>query len=341
MASTVNIELDSVVGEVSERRRNRGDMNVATMTLVLFFDRDDVGPWACERTHALAVKHPSRVIVLDATQAGSQHRVASECEAHAECVKTRGDWIELGVAGSPPEALSSAVAALSLPEAPVALIWAASANASDPRFEALSQRARSLVYNSSVLDSGDASLRDLLHFAKAHPNVTLSDLSYLRLAPWQESIALFFDARNVIRELFDLRRVEITCGSDSEAYYLLGWLASRLEWTPCSPDSFCNRFGVTIDFSIVREGLPRRIRGVTLSSSQTQFLAQTKSENAEAIMLSVSGAQQHPNRCCPIYDIDVAALVERAILTGHQDKVFVESLMAAGEVLARRKTNNE
>jgi glucose-6-phosphate dehydrogenase assembly protein OpcA len=315
-------------------------MNVATMTLVLFVDRDDIGQLARERTHALATKHPSRVIVLDASQPESLRRVSKECEAHPDCPQARGDWIELGVSSSTPGAIATAVAALSLPEAPVVLVWAASEYASDPRFAALSERARTVVYGSSMLEEGDRALRELYRFVKAKPDVWVADFAYLRLAPWQESIALFFDAKNVIRELFDLRRVEIRCGSDAEAYYLIGWLASRLEWSPCTPDSFCNRFGVTINFSIVREGAPRSIRSVALASSQTQFLAEVTGESCDAILLRVSGAQEHCDRVHPITNSDVATLVERAILTGRQDKVFAESLLAAGEVLARRKKDS-
>jgi len=332
----MSLDLHSVLGEITERRRNRSDMNVATMTVVVFFDEGTIGEWARDRTHALAVKHPSRVIVLDATESSDLHRVGAECEAHGECVKTRGDWIELGVKNSTAEMLRSAVATLALPEAPVVLIWVASGIGHDPRFTTLSSQMRTVVYNSSLLDIGEASLRELIDFVKANPNVAISDLAYLRLAPWQECIALFFDHKDVVRELFDLRRVEIACGSDAEAYDLLGWLASRLEWAPCSADAFCNRFGTQIDFAIVREGQARRIRSIVLTSSQTRFAAEADA-TADSIMLRVSGDRRHPDRCRPINNIDIAALVERAILTGHHDKVFVESLLAAGQILERRK----
>ena len=335
----MSLDLHSVLGEIAERRRSRSDASVATMTVVVFFSDPGIGQCVRDRTHALAVKHPSRVIVLDGTQDHAMQVVENACDAHEDCVKTRGDWIELGVKDSSPEMLRSAVSTLCLPEAPVILIWAAAGIGDDARFATLSERMRTVVYNSSVLECDDRALRELVTFVKAHPNLSVGDLAYLRLAPWQESIALFFDAKDVIRELFDLRRVEIVCGSDAEAFYLLGWLASRLEWTPCSPDALCNRFGVHIDFSIQREGYARRLRRVALKSSETEFVAEVDGKNAEAIILTVTGAKQHPRRARPINNVDMATLVERAILTGHQDRVFVESLMAAGEILQRRKVN--
>lgn len=333
----MSLDLHGVLHDLGERRRNRREMNVATMTVVVFFDDPDVGEWARDRTHALAVKHPSRVIVLDGTRESDLHAVAAECAEHADCVKTRGDWIELGVAGSSPEMLLSAISTLSLPEAPVVLIWVAQGIGEDPRFAALSKTMRTVVYNSSVLHDGDLALRELVTFVQYHPGVSIADLAYLRLAPWQEAVAIFFDHKDVVPELFDLRRVEICCGSASEAYYLIGWLASRLEWTPVEHGVFRNRFGTHIEFDFQREGRARRIRRIALHSSSTAFTAEIDDENAEAICLTVRGEKSHPDRCRPINNIDIASLVERAILTAHSDRVFFESLLAAGDVLARRK----
>jgi glucose-6-phosphate dehydrogenase assembly protein OpcA len=333
---TVGLDVRSVLDELAQRRRERHGVNVATMTMVVFFDDPAVGQWARDRTHALAVKHPSRVIVLDGTADGTR-QVGATCEGHEDCVGTRGDWIELGVKGGSPGVLQSAVAALCLPEAPVVLFWVADGIERDARFPALSQHVRTVVYNSSVLDSGARGLLELIAFAADRPEAPICDVAYLRLAPWQESVALFFDAKHVIRDLFDLRRVEIACGSDPEAYYLLGWLASRLEWQACGPEQFCNRFGTTIDFAVTREGAPRRIRRIALTSARTHFVAVADGERADAIALKVSGEHAQGDRCRPINNIDIASLVERAILTGHSDRVFRDSLRAAGDILSRQR----
>ena len=203
----MSLDVHSVLGEITERRRNRRDMNVATMTVVVFFNDPQVGDWARDRTHALAVKHPSRVIILDGTQDHAVQVVGSDCATHADCIKTRGDWIELGIKDASSEGVQSAVAALCLPEAPVVLIWVAAGIGDDPRFATLSERMRTVVFNSSVLDCDDRALRELVTFVKAHPTVSIGDLAYLRLAPWQESIALFFDGKDVIRELLDRKSV--------------------------------------------------------------------------------------------------------------------------------------
>ena len=334
MSNTVQ----SMLGELTERRKARHErMEVALMTLVAFFEDAAVGNWLRDRIHSLAVKHPSRVILMDGSQSETAyHVVSSTCDRHDECAMTRGEWVELGVAGDDPDTLRSTIAALALPQTPVVLIWAAEKIGHDARFAGISPHARTIVYNSSVLGNDEGGLRELVEFEHEHPDVFVNDLAYLRLAPWQESVALFFDGRNVIRELFDVRRVEIASGSAAEAYYLLGWLASRLEWVPCAADRFCNRFGTEIEFALAHEGRPRRIRRIALHSSSSHFVAELQTDDPCAIALTVTGAAAHPNRYHPILDLGTAALIERAILAGNKDRIFHDTLLAASEILARR-----
>jgi glucose-6-phosphate dehydrogenase assembly protein OpcA len=321
----MTLDLQPVLDELTERRKMRGDdMNVATMTIVVFFEDQTIGDLARNRIHTLASKHPSRVIVLDGTQQQSLHQVEAD------------DWIELGVKDCSPAMLSSAVGTLRLPEAPVVLLWIAAGISHDARFAALSEQVRTVVYNSSLIDLADHALREFIGYVEAHPELAVSDIPYLRLEPWQESVATLFDAKDVVEELFDLRHVEVACGSDPEAFYLLGWLASRLQWTPCAPNALRNRFGTQVDFTVVREGEPRRIRRIALSSSRSSFTAEVD-EGGGTICLHATGSARKAQRYHPINDPGIATLVERAILWGPHDPVFHDALVAAGEILAQRK----
>lgn len=233
-------------------------MHVATMTLVMLFEDETIGELARDRIRTLSSKHPSRVIVLDACR---DERLQS-IEA--------GDWIELGVKTSGPEMLRSAVSTLRLPDAPIVLLWIACGIGSDARFASLSDLAETIVYNSSLLDDGHAALCELVEYVEQHSQLPLADIPYLRLAPWQESIAIFFDGKNVA-ELGQLRRVEISCGSDPEAFYLLGWLASRLQWTPQTADALHDAAGETVAFQIRRAGEPRRISARRVEHLELEF----------------------------------------------------------------------
>jgi glucose-6-phosphate dehydrogenase assembly protein OpcA len=319
-----SLDLSPILDELTESSRERGrDASVATMTIVVFFENPAIGELARERIRMLASKHPSRVIVLDASQSQQTYRVEGS------------DWVELGVKDSGPEVLRSAVAALRLPEAPVVLTWIAPGIGTDPRFANLCENVQTVVYNSSLLDVGHAALCELIEYVDVHPDLPLADIAYLRLAPWQESVAIFFDG-NAASELADLERIEIACGSEPEAFYLLGWLASRLGWTPASSNSLVSLLGKRIAFDIRREGHPRRIFRVALGSARSTFVAQLDRDE-ETILLSVTGSSKHGPRYRRIDNLSIPALVERAILSGRNDRIFQTALAAAGAILAQQE----
>lgn len=315
------MKLKTVLEELTERARERGsEASAATMTLVVFFEDATIGALARDRIRTLAAKHPSRVILLDGTQDEAMQRVE------------RNDWIELGVENSGAEVLQSAANALRLPEAPVVLLWIAPGIGDDERFVALSHGARTVVYNSSLVDVGHRALEELIEYVERHPDLPIADIAYLRLGPWQESVAILFDGEEAA-ELLDLACVEITCGSEPESLYLLGWLASRLGWKPRSADSFTAPSGRSVRFALRREGEPRRIWRVALRSTRSTFVAEMN-ERGETIHLTVTGDRTKPPRLRAINNPGVAGLLERAILTGHYDRIFQASLAVAGEVLA-------
>ena len=310
-----------VLKELDERARERGGgVYVATMTIIVFFEDAAIGALARDRIHTLAAKHPSRVILFDATQSEGMHHVEGD------------DWIEIGAKGSSAALLGGAANALRLPEAPVILLWVAPGIGDDERFCELSRDARTVVYNSSLVDAGNGALRQLVEYVERHPELPLADIAYLRLAPWQESVAILFDGEESC-ELLDLTRVEIGCGSEPEGLYLLGWLASRLGWKPGSADSLTGPDGKPIAFEIRREGELRRIARVALTSPRSTFAAEAD-PHGETINLSVTGGHAKPPRLRAINNPGVAALVERAILSSHNDRVFQASLAAAGAILA-------
>jgi len=320
------LDLQPVIERLSESHRERGtEASVATMTIVVFFEDPELGELARERIRTLAGKHPSRVIVLDGSQSLQPYRVENF------------DWIELGVAGSDAQVLRSAVCTLRLPEAPVVLAWIAPGIDDDPRFSMLCENVQTVVYNSSLVDTGHTALCELVDYVEAHSDLPLADIAYLRLAPWQECVAIFFDG-GAAGELAQLQQIEITCGSEPEAYYLLGWLASRLQWKPATPGAFLNSSGKRVAFEIRRDGPPRRILRVRLASAQSSFTAELDADE-QTILLSAGGSSAHAPRYRRIDNVGIPALVERAILWGRNDRIFQEALAAAGDILATARTS--
>ena len=318
------LDVHPLLDALSEAKNTAGEASASTMTLVIFFEEQRIADWVRDRTHAIAQKHPSRVVIFDGS------RVAGD--QHAEPHQARGEWVEVGVKDVDADGLAAAMAALALPDAPIVLTWLASSVEHDGRFAHLAPLAQTVLVSSSVLTADPGPMRDFIAFVDANPGVRVQDLSYLRLASWQELIAEFFDEPDFARELAAIDRVEIAGGSDAEQYYLLGWLASRLEWTPCASDQFCNREGAIVHFTMQREGPPRRLTRIVLHSAHAEFRAHTLADDPEAVCLDVTGELARPQRCAPLHSLDIATLVERGILTTPRDPVFEATLQSVKHI---------
>jgi glucose-6-phosphate dehydrogenase assembly protein OpcA len=322
----VSVDTQAILDELNQHRLNRRSTSASTMTLVSFIEDSDLSEVVRERTRALADKHPSRAIILDASQPLGTYRTDGSVE--------RGEWIEVGVKGADAAHLASIARALALGEAPLVVHWAANGVGSDERFIALADRARVIVCNSSLVEPGTGTLRELGSYAKEHPAAHLHDLAFLRLAPWQECIASFFDDVAAAEDLLHLDRVAIACGTDAEAYYLLGWLGSRLGWSPRERGRFDNRFGDPISYRIERAGEPRRPGHVSLANNASCFTVElVTSDGTQMLETRVTGQRARPARRTPINGIDVPTMIERAILLlGQRNDVFHDSLQSVAAI---------
>jgi glucose-6-phosphate dehydrogenase assembly protein OpcA len=300
-----------------------GGLNVATMGMLVFVDDKPLTQWARERVAAIAHQYAGRVIVFNA------------CETeNAPAATDESDWIEFGVRDCSVDRMHGLAEEFLPTGVPRVLLWVASKTQSDERFVTLAPEMHSILLDSSRTSESADSLRDLVSYSSAHDARIVHDFAYLRLAPWQEIVADFFDEPTFVDDLFDLRRITIASGSDAESYYLLGWLASRLDWEPTVERQFRHRrAGQSIDYAIEREGSARRVRRVTLESSGTRFEAALCEKDSAAVSLEVSGAKKRPDRVAPLHDVDVTSLVERAILHEQGDPVFFDSLTMAGKLL--------
>jgi 6-phosphogluconolactonase len=323
------IEVQPLLDELARAHAQSGGVTTtATMTFVLFVDDPEVASWARERTRAIADKHPSRVIIFDATQRPGQHNVDT---SHA-----RGEWIEVGAGQSRGEELAGALGSLELPEAPLVLAWIAANLSRDPRFPVMAQHADTVICGTSAINPDTSQLRDLIAYTEGCPECEIRDVAYLRLGPWQELVAELFDEPQFANEIGNIRSVEVTCGSDAEMYYLLGWLASRLGWSPAAPNQFSNVSGNLVRFDLARRGEPRRLQRVALATQNLSFVAETVANDPSVARLSITGSDRPHERFAPVRSLDIASLVERAILTQHRDEMFRESLSMAKHILERQ-----
>jgi len=296
---------------------------VATTTInfLVVIDDDAHRQWVLDRVTLIDDKHPARTIVLDTLSTG-------------DAAKLNHDRIEIATGGMNPDDVRSLVQGLMIPEIPSVLWWTGDEIVDQPLFDPLIDIVDALVIDSSGSRTDNRTVRDLADFSQRRPTVALRDLAWMRLRPWQDMIAHFFDDPNLMEELFAIRNLEIVSGSEAEALYLGGWLASRLGWTACAHDEFCDRDGVTIPFTHRREGVGRRVRRVSVETGASTYVAALTPSDEGVVSVGVSGEKARPDRLVPLQAIDNASLIERAILEPPADEVFETALSMVGKILS-------
>ncbi|MDQ2992101.1 MAG: glucose-6-phosphate dehydrogenase assembly protein OpcA [Candidatus Eremiobacteraeota bacterium] len=259
------------------------------MTFVVYVDDASIVKEAQLRAEALIEKHPARLVLVD-----------------------------FSTSKATPEELKSTTHAQIVPDVPTVLFWAGKESVRDPNFFALNELADILVLDSSRGSGDIESLRQLIEYFAQGRRSKVQDLAYLRLAPWQEMIATFFDDVELAPDLGKIESVEIVAGSPAEQYYLLGWLASRLSWKPDM-----------VKFVLRSKGEPRRVYDVALTSADSTYRACLEECKGRVVCLTVEGSHARERHCETLHDVSIVALVEQAILRPGTSDVFRATLDAA------------
>jgi glucose-6-phosphate dehydrogenase assembly protein OpcA len=327
------IDVEVLLGELAEQRKDRGGISTTTLNVVAFLEGDErLLQQLTNRTDQLAERYSARTVLLVASLQAQAHTVQARCNEVNDTLLTHSEQIQLGVSDVGAAELRSIVHALVVPNVRTVLLWGGK-HVADPRFTALADIAHIVVLFSSATCSGADALRELLPLQGTPVAAKIRDLAYMRLLPWQDLVAQFFDDEELAGELPQISRVDITCGSEPEAYYLVGWLASRLSWSPCGHSEFCNPEGMRIDVGVSIEGPPRRVRSVCLRSAHSVFGATIEKDADDLVCLTVEGEKRRPQRCLPLHDLDIISLLERAIFSTVDDVVYGETVAMAGRYL--------
>ncbi|MBV8750911.1 MAG: glucose-6-phosphate dehydrogenase assembly protein OpcA [Candidatus Eremiobacteraeota bacterium] len=329
-SSTVPTSLEAIRGELSHAK-----LSTSTLNLIVWVDDPERREWVLERADKLGRKHPSFTLVLDNTgarQSGATITTGWHDAEHAQ-VTVRGERVEVDVAGATPETIVSYVAALCSATVPTLLWWTGSIEENESVFLALLPFAGTLLVDSSGEVREASEVRQLAQFHVEHPEVALRDLAWLRLGPWRDMIANFFDDPNLLSELYSIRRLRISSGSDAEACYLAGWLASRLGWSATGRDTFADGEGNIVQFERTRAGEIRRVQSVCLDSETSWYHGEVTDEEPNVVRVWVEGEHARDPRLFTLQAIDNASLLERAVLESGTDELFETALRSAGTLL--------
>jgi glucose-6-phosphate dehydrogenase assembly protein OpcA len=189
----------------------------------------------------LGYRHPSRALVIVPAPDATGPMLDASVSAHCHATNGNGsdqvcyEEVVLTVRGEAAEHLGGIVAPLLIHDLPTHAWWPGDPPFADPIFDQLVELADRVI-----IDSGDFDdlLLGLRRLATLRRRSGIGDLSWRRLAWWQELTAQFFDAPRFRRYLPNLNRIRLRyaggdgggTGSLAQALLYAGWFASRLGW---------------------------------------------------------------------------------------------------------------
>ena len=327
-SSTVGTSLEAIRAELA-----RGKLATSTFNFIVWIDDPVRRDWIRERAGMLSEKYPSFTLILDNTgvRAGDATVTTGAHNPYA-AITVRGERVEIDVSGLDAATIAGYVTGLCTSGVETVLWWSGFKESSRATFFALLPLIGTLVVDSSGGLRDESALRALAGFHAEHLEVALRDLAWMRLRPWQDMIANFFDDETLLGELFTIRALFIASGSDSEALYLGGWLASRLGWTATGRDAFADSAGKPIAFNRRREGEIRRVQSICLDSETSWYHGEV-TEDPGVVRVWVEGVYAREPRLFPLQAIDNASLLERAVLESGCDELFETALRSAATLL--------
>jgi glucose-6-phosphate dehydrogenase assembly protein OpcA len=300
---------------------------MTTMNLVVWIDSEAKRDWVIERATKVSAKHPSRTIILDSSPG---HIGAHVRPIDVDDPTHQSSFIDIGVADIPPWDACELATSLVIPHLPTVLWWSADSLNADTAFRCFFDNASTAVVDSSLGVRDASTIAELSEFYEDHHNVALRDLAWMRLHPWQDIIAHFFDDPALREELFSIQKLRIVSGSDAEAIYLAGWLASRLGWNATAHDRFADRNGNAVAFEHERSGQPRRVHSVALTTATSVYQGDVDTTDPTVVRVWVEGANARDMRIFPLQAVDNASLIEQAALEGGgTDEIFETALRTA------------
>ncbi|MGV2827594.1 glucose-6-phosphate dehydrogenase assembly protein OpcA [Myxosarcina sp. GI1(2024)] len=186
---------------------------------------------------AIAASNPCRIITLCpilGEDTGVKAQVSAYCPVNKRSSNTLVccEYITLSGTTEALERIGGIIEALAIADLPKYLWWKAAATPDLPLFKRLVGSSDTVIFDSSGFIHPETDLKLLAELQKQE--ATLADLNWRRLAPWQELTAAAFDPPERRAAIYEVDKVTIDyeLGNQAQALMFLGWVASRLKWTP-------------------------------------------------------------------------------------------------------------
>jgi glucose-6-phosphate dehydrogenase assembly protein OpcA len=217
------------------KEKEAGQLSVENKTAAVQYTPDSQGAIA----DAIASANPCRIIAL-VPSLGQDEGVKAQVSAYCPVNKKNKnsliccEYITLSGTAEALERIGGIITGLTIGDLPKFVWWKATPSPEYGLFKRLVSYCDSIIFDSSSFAQQETNLAYLAQML--HQGVTLADLNWRRLAPWQELSAEAFDPPERRAEIYEVDKVTIDyeCGNQAQALMFLGWLASRLNWQPTS-----------------------------------------------------------------------------------------------------------
>lgn len=237
-----DVSIEDIEQELNKIWSSKGESvaaRAATFTLVVYESLDDALLLPSPTVEAIATQNPCRVIDLRAKREGATDD-AIEAQVAAYCPVTREqrsslvccEYITLKAPESAFVRACSTVASLLIPNLPTFLWWQGNLDLNSLLFQKLVALSNRVIVDSRGFVNPEEDLQEIhLLISEGHH---CGDLNWRRLLPWQELTAQAFDPPDRRESLswIDQVTIDYRAGNPCQALLFLGWLASRLGWTP-------------------------------------------------------------------------------------------------------------
>ena len=211
----------------------KDQLNSENQTSAMQYSPDSQGAIA----DAIASANPCRIIALVPSlgqDEGVQAQVSAYCPVNKKSKDTLicCEYITLSGTAEALERIGGVITELTIGDLPRFLWWKATPRIDHPLFTRLTGYCDSTIIDSSAFNDPESDLACIGKMIKQ--DVPLADLNWRRLGAWQELSAEAFDPPERRSEIYEVDQVTIDYqkGNQTQALMFLGWLASRLNWTP-------------------------------------------------------------------------------------------------------------
>ncbi len=235
--------------QVAESRFGGGElMRANTLNLIAVADHEDIARMITSTVSQLSDFLPSRTIIF-VTSPGAQRSNTWHVDVRLNEGETRDgppihfETITITVDPKMSGYLASLVSPLLISELPTFLWWPTGDFVGNALFNDVVGIVDRLIVDSARLGNDARAVAQMRTLLDDDDDPRLGDFTWMRLEPWRQLIAQFFDPAEVQSCLDQLSQVNIAYAEHrrdngsgfAAALLIVGWLASRLGWQVIEP----------------------------------------------------------------------------------------------------------